>query len=290
MSGFGAAGRFICMTLSSDNRLVSNVKGVISFLVLGRCTPAKREACPRAGARGRCGLTRIELLVVIGVIAITAAILLHALSGAKPKDGSTSCLNNLKQIQLAWQTYVADHEDKVPSNLAAPIAGVWRSAPDSWIGDSNARDDLDSSRIEHGAFYQGGYIRNLGLYQCPADETGRTRSYSLNANLGAPAWGQVVVRKAAEIPSPSRLFAFLDEHETSIDDGVFLLTRAPGEKWDNVPADRHGQGCNLSFADGHVEHWAWKAPKGAASAGSDGDKADVRTLQAVSLQPGQKPR
>ena len=218
--------------------------------------------------------TLIELLVVIAIIAILAALLLPALGRAKEKARSTACLNNLKQMQVAWQVYVDDNDDAVPNNFAASVGGVWRSATNSWIGDSSASADTDSSRIENGAFYQGNYNRSVRLYQCPSDRTGRTRSYSLNANLGAPSWGQVVVRKAGAIPNPAQLFAFLDEHESGIDDGVFMLTPVPGVSWGNRPADRHSQGCNFSFADGHVEHWKWRGPT----------SADVSALQAVALQ------
>ena len=233
---------------------------------------------------GHRAFTLIELLVVIAIIAILAALLLPALGRAKEKSRGMACLNNLKQLQLAWQMFADDNEDEVPSNIASSVSGVWRSATNSWIGDSSVPEDVDTSRIERGAFYQGGYNQAVRLYQCPSDKTGRTRSYSMNANVGAPAWGQVVVTKAGAIPSPAQLFVFLDEHETSIDDGAFLLTPVPGETWRNLPADRHSQGCNFSFADGHVEHWQWKSAKGDASAGNAGDKADVKSLQAVSLQ------
>ena len=233
----------------------------------------------------RCGaFTLIELLVVIAIIAILAALLLPALGRAKEKARSTACLNNLKQMQLAWQICADDNDEDVPNNFAASVVGVRRSATNSWIGDSSAPVDVDTSRIENGAFYQGNYNRSTRLYQCPSDKTGRTRSYSLDANLGAPAWGQVVVTRAGAIPSPAQLFAFLDEYEPSIDDGVFMLTPVPGQVWGNRPTDRHSQGCNLSFADGHVEHWNWKAAKTPVTAGSPGDKADLLALQAVSLQ------
>ena len=236
-------------------------------------------------ASGETAFTLIELLVVIAIIAILAAMLLPALSKAKEKSKSTACLNNLKQLQLAWQMCADDNEDEVPNNIAMSVDGVWRSATNSWIGDSSAPVDVDTSRIEHGAFYQGGYDRSLRLYQCPTDQTRRTRSYSLNANLGAPDWGQVVVKKAGAIPSPSRLFAFLDEHEESIDDGCFMVNPEPADTWSNLPADRHSRGCDFSFADGHVEHWTWRSPKSKRGvAANDADLADLRRLQAVTLQ------
>ena len=57
--------------------------------------------------------------------------------------------------------------------------------------------------------------------------------------------------------------------------------------WWSVPADRHSQGCNLSFADSHVEHWRWAAPKpaiipkiGATEIGGAADMKDFRRIQA----------
>jgi prepilin-type processing-associated H-X9-DG protein len=69
-------------------------------------------------------------------------------------------------------------------------------------------------------------------------------------------------------PQPSGVFGFIDEHEQSIDAGMFIIEQprwvtsdATTHCWYSLPADRHRQGCNLSFLDGHVKHWQWKAPK-----------------------------
>ena len=60
----------------------------------------------------------------------------------------------------------------------------------------------------------------------------------------------------------SEIFAFIDEHPDSIDDGVFAVyARNARMEWKDLPADRHMRGCNLSFLDGHVQHWHWKASK-----------------------------
>ena len=90
--------------------------------------------------------------------------------------------------------------------------------------------------------------------------------YGLLARI--PTW-----KKYTQIiqPSPAQLFVFIDEHPDTLLDAQFGnpagMPFFPVE-WFDLPADRHNQGANLSFADGHVERWRWQAPKKFSSFGA----------------------
>lgn len=230
------------------------------------------------------GFTLIELLVVIAIIAILAALLLPALAKAKEKASTTQCLNNLKQLNTCWVMYYGDNNDILVRNWSQGIS----AAPCAWIIGNAATDSIlvQTNNIKNGALFP--YNTSVAIYKCPADKStigtsqfARVRSYSISTAMnwidtgdcGQPDGCNPVPGrprspyKTSQLndPGTSKASVFLDEHEDSIDNGACgIYSRnsdtTPNLGWWNVPATRHGRGCNLSFADGHVEHWRWLGP------------------------------
>jgi prepilin-type N-terminal cleavage/methylation domain-containing protein len=235
--------------------------------------------------------TLIEMLVVIAVIGIVAALLLPALGQAKERAQAIVCLNNTKQLALAWHVYADDHEDRLPYNLG--MNGTSFRTNLNWVNNVMTWD-LSPDNTNAATLTQAGlgpYVSgNTAIYQCPSDHAlssiqraagwqGRIRSYSMNAMVGDagsfstggfntnnPGYRQFF--KMSQVPQPAEIFVFLDEHPDSIDDGYFLNRVAYGytpsyagysrpAEWTDLPASYHNHATAFSFADGHstLHHW-----------------------------------
>jgi len=226
--------------------------------------------------------TLVELLVVIAVIAILAAIFLPVLDQGKQRAWQTSCLNHHKQLAMAWLIYANDnHGNLVIDDPRLGSALVGTNYP-SWVyGDMTTSDATNAVLIQMGLLYPD--ANNVSIYHCPADQAPYSidpgspthmRSYSMQAQLayyqnGSPAnfeLGYPPMYKEDQIRRvpPCSTIVFLDESPDTINDGFFAVW-VVANQWADFPAYWHGDGCNFSFADGHAEHWRWQDPRTASS-------------------------
>jgi len=215
----------------------------------------------RTFTRQACGgFTLIELLVVIAIIAILLAILMPALSRVKEQGKRAACLNNVKQMALAWNLYADDNDDKlVNGNTATGSANKDGTCWCYWPG-RNATLQQQIDGIKRGLLYP--YCPNIRLYKCPTGIRGEVVTYAItdamNGYDAIPGAAGHVVKKRTQIRNPGQRAVFLDEGRLS--PASWTVWYDQERWWDQITA-RHGDGTNFSFADGHSDYWKWKDPR-----------------------------
>ncbi len=231
--------------------------------------------------------TLIELLVVIAIIAILAAMLLPALNQAKVKAQGILCMNNTRQVMLAWQMYNVDNNDRIVHSYhggsanGGSIASDPKAAPwvVGWLDWSPASDNTNFLFLIDDRYAKlGKYVgKNKNIFKCPADVylnpvqrsrgwTERCRSISGNIGIGEGnaeegPWDGIYkhIKKVGEFiyPGPSETWVFLDEHPSSINDAGFFNPHS--NSWVDQPASYHNGAAGFAFADGHSEIHKWSA-------------------------------
>ena len=185
----------------------------------------------------RLGFTLIELLVVIAIIAILAAILFPVFARAREKARQSSCLSNVKQLQLAIMQYVQDYDEMMPLCWTGPSAYL------------------------HPFWYEKAepYLKNTQVFLCPSARNYTTIAYGYNYMYLGGTGGPAI--SIAEIESPSEMVVFCDSYDNSSAGSCHVY--APRE-WgihggtldDNDTGNvdpRHNEGANVGWADGHAK-------------------------------------
>ena len=218
-----------------------------------------RKAKGKDGNPAVSAFTLIELLVVIAIIAILAALLLPALAGAKAKAQAITCLNNVKQLGLAWAMYPDDYNGTLVPNENGGIVDNVNDA--SWCNgweDFTQNNTANTNLVYLANALLGPYCgKQTKIYKCPADiytceEWGqkmpRVRSLSMNgfvegdayrgkANPAGSVWYPAYrgYMKQSDItqPSPTDLIVFLEEHPDSINDSWLITDVTNPNYWED---------------------------------------------------------
>jgi prepilin-type N-terminal cleavage/methylation domain-containing protein/prepilin-type processing-associated H-X9-DG protein len=237
------------------------------------------------------GFTLTELLVVIAIIAVLAALLLPALSKAKGSARGLQCLNNNRQLMVAWRMYAEEANDHLPNSKGGPYQWMTGTLDYNPANRSNWDPSVDIMKSPLWPLCG----KNAAIFKCPADPSvvrvqgvtyPRVRSLSMlnwvggrgNAS-GNPApmnWSHTQLgNKTGEYrvyyhladlvnPGPAMTFVFVDEPMDRINDGFFVtdMLTYPGTTQDicDYPAEYHNGAASFSFADGHSALKKWTTP------------------------------
>ncbi len=227
----------------------------------------------------------------MAVIAILAGILLPTLAKSRVRAQSIFCLDNTKQLTLAWIMYADENNGELAYNLTPsgmgmslgggkpppPMSLNWANNVLDWTKDNT--DNTNAPKLVETGL--GPYLSKVAaVYRCPSDHalsaeqravgwSARVRSYSMNAMIGdagsftQTGWNvnnpdYIQFFRMGSIPQPSDIFVFLDEHPDSIRDGYFM-NKAYSYEWTDLPASYHDGAACFSFVDGHSETHRWRS-------------------------------
>ncbi len=241
-----------------------------------------------AGGKRR-GFTMIELMTVIGVIAVLASMLIPVVSRARKSSMRVNCAANLRQITAAALTYAMDHEGQLPNpnwNSSVDVSSVtfygygWLYAVADyrggalWLGLAHPPED----GVMTGVLWA--YLHDKKVYHCPMDDpdfrvgTNWLTSYLMNGSqCGFGRLGSIQFDRSQlsvpglclpRIAAPTEAVMLWEGLEQRYQNEQ--LTGAPWNDGSSFPAeevmaDRHAKGANVSCYDGHVEWWdnaTWK--------------------------------
>lgn len=202
---------------------------------------------PARAAATRAAFTLIELLTVIAIIGILAAILIPTVGAVRRHAQAASCISNLRQIGVAMNLHAQENKDNLP--IAIGTTGSWRE--NMW--QSQVQPYLENKKPTDFA----GEVDSVfaGVFRCPGkpnyDINGPTDREKLSYGMNSFGDGlnAAKVRKLRSIAQPALTLLVTDSNEG------YCSVRNANYIYDNPDSVAlwHGQKNNTLFVDGHVE-------------------------------------
>jgi prepilin-type processing-associated H-X9-DG protein len=266
------------------------IRQAITVPNLGRPSAAARGTRP---PRTALGFTRLELAIVMVVLALLFTTLLSGLTRFGTQSRTFQCLNNLHQLTLAWREYTEDNQDKLLYASSSTTAPPPISSLPVWVNGAMDYDGANRSNWDpaYNIFRSPmwPYCTNAyEIWRCPSDPSyvifngvarPRVRSISMNVYLGGfegtdGGWGWSsqfrLFLKATDLtaPGPAKTFVFPEMRPDSINwpDFQTEMSGYPNQPAlyqfnTDYPNMLHDLACNFSFADGHAETHRWLDPR-----------------------------
>jgi len=225
----------------------------------------------------RRGFTLVELLVVIGIIALLVSILLPALNKAREDAKRVRCLSNQRQLVMAWQMYASDNKGHFCSSNTPPFS---QNGPDGkgwwyWAAAGNTLDCLYNGKLWP-------YLKNYEVYKCPNDRIMYTHTYSINGYLAGENGDRVFT--TGQIQKAYATFCFIEELDPrGYEINSFMPTHYPKDNWNDIPGNMHGNAGIISFCDGHAVIWPFsdsRTYQNSKQGMSTPNSPDLRQIQA----------